>query len=193
MPDENENEIENEIVVTAKKFTADGGGGGGFGIWGGFGSEHLGGPFFVGNPFFGGEGGGGEAEPPADEPEENSEEENEIVVEADRPTDDDFSEPPLTYGDFIDAFFDFLDGRVVGADGFEFKVQPVDVEYDLSVDVEGERATVTIYDRWNETQTIYSYGSNGNYSVLDVPLDNSDFSREGQHSLRDIPLEYEYF
>lgn len=184
MPGDNEDETENEIVVTANRISTDdsgGGGGGGFwggigGFWGGYGGGYGSGPFAVG--------GGGGASPPADE------EENEIVVTAPRPTDE---EETPTVGDFVNAVFDYLDGNVAGADGFEFKAPPPNIEYDLSVTEDQESASFTVYDRMNDTKTTYYYNENGGYGVFDVPLDNSDFSQGGQFSNPEPSIDYDYF
>ena len=189
VPDDNDDETENEIVVTATRISDDASGGGGGGFWGGFGG-FWGGGFGSGqgaqDPFGGGP--GASASPPAeDTPDED---ENEIVVTAPRPTDE---EETPTVGDFVNAVFDYLDGRVVGEDGFEFRAVPPDIEYDLSVARDAESASFTVYDRMNETKTTYSYTENGGYSVFDIPLDNSDFSTGGQYSRPEPGIDYDYF
>ncbi|WP_299609545.1 hypothetical protein [uncultured Tateyamaria sp.] len=181
MPSDDDTETENEIVVTADRISSDDNGGGGF--WGGFGGtfgvvQGQQGP--VG-------GGGGGATPPSPE------EENEIIVTAPRPSDADGDDTPPTVGDFVDAAFNFLDGRVDGEDGFEFKSTPPNIEYDLSVEPGGDSATFSVYDRMNETKTTYYYTNDGSYGTFDAPLDNSDFSRGGQYSNPAPSIDYDFF
>lgn len=85
--------------------------------------------------------------------------------------------PGLGYGDFVDEVFNFLSGA--GNPTGEFHLPPPNVEYDLSVDVAGQSATFTLYDRWNGIKQVYTV-SDGGYAQFDVPLDNTDFSTRGQ-------------
>lgn len=191
MPDDKkeEEETENVIIVSADRPDDDGGGGGGF--WSGFGG--LWASLTTSGQTFFSDGAGGSTSVASEPEKEEETEENVIVVEADRPEEEDFSEPPLTYGEFINAFLGYLDGIVQGADGVEFKATPPNIEYDLSVDVENESATATVYDRWNETATKYYYDSDGNYAQFDVPIDNMDFTQEGQYSNPLPDSDYAFF